>query len=341
MKHFFRTLFLLCSVSSFTACDREGRPGPVKVTFAIEAPAETTRVPGSDPAAEQAALHWTLLLFRDGELADYGICSSTGTITRKLERGSYTAWAVVNCPEERFRPESVRTEQELEETAFDLGDNRLPGLLMAGRETLRIPEDTDGGTRSIPVDRLVFKAGIRKITVRMENPVLSARPFVLKAVYLTNCPRKSLLGRDATTGDLAPAGAWANPMGYISDPSVNGLVSDSGIDAGIASGASHTVSHLFYGCPNPVGSAGDSRSRAAWTPRCTRIVIEATVGGKTYYYPVTLPATQRNKTYIAEEAIIRGLGSLDPEEEVPGALEAVFSTDTEDWSPVYQIHEQS
>ena len=139
MKHFFRTLFLLCSVSSFTACDREGSPGPVKVTFAIEAPAETTRVPGSDPAAEQAALHWTLLLFRDGELADYGICSSTGTITRELERGSYTAWAVVNCPEERFRPESVRTEQELEETAFDIGDNRLPGLLMAGRETLRIP----------------------------------------------------------------------------------------------------------------------------------------------------------------------------------------------------------
>jgi len=273
-----------------------------------------------DPADEQAALHWTLLLFRDGKLADYGISASTDAITRELERGSYTAWAVVNCPEDAFRPESVRTEQELEETVFDLGDNKLPGLLMAGREMLRIPEDTDGGARTIPVDRFVFKTGIRKITVRMEDPALSARPFVLKSVYLTNCPRKGL---------------------YRSEPSVDALLADTGIDADIASGSSHTVPHLFYGCPNPVGSAGDSRSRAAWTPRCTRIVIEATVGGKTYYYPVTLPATARNKTYIAEEAIIRGLGSLDPEEDVPGALDVVFSTSTEDWSPAYQINEQS
>ena len=341
MKHFFRTLSLWFSVSALIACNGEQRSVPVKVTFTIEAPTGTTRVPMPDPADEQAALHWTLLLFRDGELADYGISASTGAITRELERGSYTAWAVVNCPEDAFRPESVRTLEELEETVLDLGDNRLPGLLMAGRESLRIPEDTDGGTRTIPVDRLVCKAGIRKITVRMEDHALSARPFVLKSVYLTNCPRKGLLGRDATISDLSAEEAWAHPMGYRSEPSVDALLADTGIDADIASGSSHTVPHLFYGCPNPVGSAGDSRSRTAWTPRCTRIVIEATVGGKTYYYPVTLPATARNKTYIAEEAIIRGLGSLDPEEDVPGALDVVFSTSTEEWSPVYRIDEQS
>ncbi len=341
MKHFFRTLTLILLSSCFSACNNEEGSTSVKVTFAIEAPTGTTRVPAPDPADEQTALHWTLLLFRDGELADYGISSSSGTITRELGRGSYTAWAVVNAPEDSFRPETVRTARELEETLFDLGDNRLPGLLMAGRETLRIPEDTDGGARTIPVDRLVCKAGIRKITVRMEDPVLSARPFVLKAVYLTNCPRKARLGRDAAADDLASADAWAHPMGYRPDPSVDPFLADTGIDAGIASGSSHPVAHLFYGCPNPVGSAADSRSRDAWTPRCTRIVIEATVGGKTYYYPITLPATARNKTYIAEEAIIRGLGSLDPEEEVPGALEAVFSTSTEDWSPAYQTNEQS
>lgn len=341
MKRFFRTMSLFISVSGIAACNGEDRPAPVKVTFTIEAPLGATRVQAPEPADEQEALHWTLLLFREGKLLDYGISASTGAITRELERGDYEAWAVVNCPDGTFRPETVRTVQELGETVTDLADNSLPGLLMTGSRSLRIPDDTDQGVQAIPVDRLVFKAGIRKISVRMDDPVLAARPFVLKAVYLTNCPRKSRFARDASAADLSANGDWANPMGFRSDPSVDGLLADTGIGAAVASGSSHAVPHLFYGYPNPVGSAGDSRSRTAWTPRCTRIVIEAEIGGKTYYYPVTLPATSRNRTYIAEEAIIRGLGSLDPEEEVPGALEAVFSTSTEEWAPEYPINEQS
>ena len=50
----------------------------------------------------------------------------------------------------------------------------------------------------------------------------------------------------------------------------------------------------------------------------------------------------RNHPYVAEEVILRDLGSLDPEEEVPGALEVHFSTQAESgWDNTYTIEEIS
>ena len=345
MKHLFKTILLLTAAAMGSACRTVPVPAPderpVKVTFSILGPDGGTRLTTDNPQQESAVLHWALLLFRDGGLVDFGTSRSAGSITRELVAGRYTACAVVNYPEDTFHPETVRTVQELEGTVTDLGDNALPGLVMTGQRNLLIPEETGTGVQTIPVDRLVFKAGIRKITVRMEDPLLAARPFVLRAVYLTNCPRKSRYGSDASLPDLSGELSWANRMGHQADPSVDRLLSDTGIDAAIPADASHPVPHFFYGYPNPVGADGDSRSRAAWSPRSTRIVIEASVGGRTCYYPVTLPATARNRTYIAEEAVIRGLGSPDPEEDIPGVIEIVFSASTEEWGPVYPINEQS
>lgn len=331
-------------MAMFYACGDNPLPCPaaatVKVTFSILDEMASTRRTNVGPEDERMAGHWVLLLYRDGKLADYGV-STSGDITREMETGDYTACAVVNAPEDAFRPESAGTLTQWESTLSDLADNALPGLVMAGRRNLRIPEGTESGAQAIPVDRLVFKSGVRKISVRMEDPSLAARPFVLKAVYLTNCPRKTRLGQDLSVADLSGESLWANRMGIQPDPPGNGLLADTGIDAAVTATSPHTVPHFFYGYPNPVGADGDSRSRGAWSPRCTRLVIEAAVGGKTYYYPVTLPATARNRTYIAEEAVIRGLGSLDPEEEVPGAVEAVFSASVQEWAPEYAIHEQS
>ena len=69
--------------------------------------------------------------------------------------------------------------------------------------------------------------------------------------------------------------------------------------------------------------------------------LEAQIGDRTYYYPVTLPESQRNRTYLIEEAVIRTLGSLDPEKDQPGSIEVTFRTSTEDWSPAYTVTETS
>ena len=73
----------------------------------------------------------------------------------------------------------------------------------------------------------------------------------------------------------------------------------------------------------------------------TRLVLEAQIGEQTYYYAVTLPVSQRNQVYLIEEAVIRKPGSLDPEQDEPGAIEVTFSTSPDDWSPDYNVTETS
>ena len=50
---------------------------------------------------------------------------------------------------------------------------------------------------------------------------------------------------------------------------------------------------------------------------------------------------QRNKTYIVEEAIIRKLGSTDPEKDEPGSIDVIFNTSIDDWGPAYTVQENS
>jgi hypothetical protein len=50
---------------------------------------------------------------------------------------------------------------------------------------------------------------------------------------------------------------------------------------------------------------------------------------------------QRNKTYIIEEAIIRKLGSNDPEKDEPGSIDVVYETSVSDWDPAFTVQENS
>ena len=50
----------------------------------------------------------------------------------------------------------------------------------------------------------------------------------------------------------------------------------------------------------------------------------------------------RGSAYIIEEATVRKLGSLDPEEDIPGAVDVKFSISTPDsWDETYNISENS
>ena len=89
--------------------------------------------------------------------------------------------------------------------------------------------------------------------------------------------------------------------------------------------------------PNPSSSAVWGGS---WSPRFTRVVIQATLQGETVYYPISLPASVRNKTYMIDEVIIHRPGSSDPEEEIPGSVTVNFSLSMP-WGEEYGITENS
>ena len=308
-------------------------PEKVDVTFSLLGMDTRTTNTIGDGNIDQ----WTLLLYREGKLADVGTSGSETLIRRPLEAGNYTAFAIVNPPSS-FRPDSFCTLSDLSHTEFDLKDNTTSRLLMAGSRTITV-SGKGNSLQAIGVDRLVAKASIRKISVNFTDPVLQSRTFRLKAIYLTNCYGKAKLESDGDVSWMdADASCWYNRMGFHSDSGVDALLADRGIDAIISASSPYKQKHHFYCFPNQADQ--DSRS-GDWSIRHTRLVLEAEIDGKTYYYPVTLPQTFRNKTYIIEEAIIRKLGSNDPEKDEPGSIDVLFSTSAGDWGQLYTAQENS
>lgn len=316
-------------------CHRAAPPAPGSVEVVFSVLGETTRATGT--GGEAAVDGWALLLYRDGRLAEAGTSSSGSAIRKTLPPGDYTACAVVNPPAS-FDPAGFATPDALAGAESALGDNAPGHLVMAGRRSVAVPVP-DGSVQRIGVDRLVCKAGLRKVSVQFADPALAARPFRLRGIYLTNCYGRSRYGSDWTVEEILPdASAWHNRMGFRSDAAVDALLSETGLDIHVTADRPHTQEHSFYFYPNPLPASLDTRS-GTWTRRRTRLVLEAQIGDRTYYYSVTLPESQRNKTYLIEEAVIRDLGSLDPEKDEPGAVDVTFSTSTDDWSPVYQVTE--
>ena len=331
-----RTVLLL-SIFLLAGCHRAALPGEggVEVVFSILG--EETRMTGTD--GERAVDNWALLLYKDGILVEAGTSDSGSAIRKRLAAGDYTAFAIVNPPVS-FVPDGYPELSSLTVAESALRENTAGRLVMAGSKTITVPVP-DGGTQRIGVDRLVCKAGIRKISVGFSDPILAARPFVLKGLYLTNCYGKSRYGSDWEEADIvSEATLWHNRMGFHSDDTVNGLLAETSLDIPITAHTPHIQEHSFYYYPNPIPETLDNRS-GTWTRRRTRLVLEAEIGGRTYYYTVTLPVSQRNKTYYIEEAVIRKLGSRDPERDEPGAIDVVFRSSEEDWSPEYNVTENS
>lgn len=326
---------LLSGLLLLTGGCRKEEPAPQStVIFSLsETNTRTTTTDG-----DGAVGTWALLLYRDGKLSGSGTSASNAPIVmEKLDAGSWTAYAVVNPPAS-FRPETFLDQADLEAMEADLRDNAPGRLLMAGSLNFPIPVPGDG-TQTIGVDRLVCRAGVQKITTAFTDPVLASLPFTLKSLFLTNCYGKAILGRDMDESLLSAGSVyWYNRMGFSSDPGVDALLSDRDIDTVISPSSPYRQAHWFYCYPNPVVT--DSRG-GEWSVRRTRLVLEAEIGGHTCYYSVTLPPMERNRTYLIEEAIIRTMGSGDPEEDIPGAIDIAFRTETGSWSPEYTVQENS
>lgn len=305
----------------------------VDVSFSILGTDTRTTVTSGEGNVDR----WALLLYREGKLIDFGTSGSDSPIQCSLKAGSYTAYAIANPPSS-FRPENYTSFAKFSNAESNLRDNGQSQLVMFGSRTITV-SGKDDRPKSIGVNRLVSKVGIRKISIDFTDPALQSRTFRLKAIYLTNCYGKNNLRYDVEASEMdADASCWYNRMGFHSDTGVDALLADRDINAVITASSPYEQEHHFYCYPNRADR--DNRS-GEWSIRHTRLVLEAEINGKTYFYLITLPAMQRNKTYIIEEAIIRKLGSNDPEKDEPGSIDVVFETSVSDWDPAFTVHENS
>ena len=101
------------------------------------------------------------------------------------------------------------------------------------------------------------------------------------------------------------------------------------INSSLTSSSTLQNEEYFYVYPNPTAS---DNSDETFSPRFTRLVVEATLGGTKYYYPISLPNLERNKTYTVSSLMITRPGSDNPDKEITSA-ECPFNIVVENWIP--------
>ncbi len=223
------------------------------------------------------------------------------TLTSRI--GPKTVYALVNAP--RIKPATL---SELEGSLSDLKDNTKDNLVMSGKKSVTVSEYNGTPTSvNIYVKKLAAAVLLANVTADFSNTALEGSSFVLKDVYLKNVVGRALYGvasegtGTASTGIPLPlstdqrrqASYWYNKFKLDTAPLA--LTYDACNLTSVS-----TPNRILYGYPNtttfdpetvPGASAGD------FTPRHTRLVLHAQVGGKDTYYPFDLPVLEPNKKY--------------------------------------------
>ena len=289
-----------------------GEKVPVSISIPVnDLSASLSKVTTTD--GEAAVNNVQVFVFRnDGVLDAYGK-SETASVEVDCTVGEKNIVAVVNAPDLL----NVTSLDGFNAAKSQLSDNSTGNFVMTGAKSATITSADNELT--INVKRLVARVSISKITNALSAEQYAGTPIVINKIYLSN------VAGDRLYSSASVPSLWLNMSGSFSD--CPGLLSDSGISASIADGSSYTTPHYYYCYPNP--TAEDSTAEI-WSPRFTRLVVEASILGKTYYYPVSIGNIEQNHTYDIEELIITRLGSDDPD--VPVSAGTISLTITvSDW----------
>jgi len=293
-----RTRILCCAALAALAalsCKREeapidGKPVEVNVTILGTAP---TRATGVSAAAESKVGNLQVYVFKDGKLEDYRDAGAAMTAQLTATSGQRTVWALVNAPAIK----DIDTEEKLAARITSLGENRTDAFVMAGSTTQEL---TDGGSVPVTVKRIVSRVSIGKISSAFQYS-LADEPLTIDGIYLIN------VAADNNYAATGTPSKWVNRLGN-KDADYKALLSDS-LKETVTKDKPYVKEHVFYPYPNPTKEESHD---ATWSPRHTMLVVEVTFEGKKGYYPVELPALERNKTYVIEEMVVKHRPGTEP-----------------------------
>lgn len=257
-----------------------------------------------------------IFVFRkDGELDAYASSETSSGIKISCTTGEKDIVAIVNAPDLK----SYSTKSDLLAAKSLLADNSLENFVMTG-EKLDQPISAEDVV-TIEVKRLVARVAVNKITPNFTSPAYRDMEFKVVRIYAVN-----VVGDICYSGSSEPT-LWHNQMKYTAGET-DALIYDDIEDTAMTPANPYSGSRAFYVYPNRTET--DSQSNT-FGPRYTRLVIETTLGGKTYYYPVSIKGIERNKTYNITDLTITRPGSLSPDVPVT-AYECTFGiTVVEEW----------
>lgn len=252
-------------------------------------------------------------------------------ITLEVLPGPKTVWAVANIPS-KISESAVPSPADLSAKMTELSDNALNNMTMSGYESKVVSiEDSEV---NILVKHLACKVIIDEVKREFEDPGYSVIPLTIKKIYMSNVAGRCSIGCENEMPTL-----WYNQLGVIPaslPAAIKALTVDDGLNVSLSEGGSYSRQHTFYVYPNPIE---DKVYGGAWSPRRTRLVLECDYGGRTCYYPITLPqgetgTLKRNKVYHISLLTLTKPGSTDsddPQETVSSTVSFKVNIQVSDW----------
>lgn len=270
----------------------------------------------TDVTSEGKVNSLQVFVFRKDGVLEAEARETAQTLSLSCTSGEKDVYAVVNAPQIT----GVKTLDNLKSKVSSLSENTPSSFVMSGEKTVTLSGPT---SVEIEVKRLVARVGIRKITNNFTLEQYRTGAAKIKGIYLLNAQSSSKY-----FGGL-PSLTWANLHTFNSATMPNLLYSGV-MDTALNYGTPYESANYFYCYPNPTA---DDSSEAGSGARFTRLVVELDVNGKSYYYPVSIPSIERNKSYEITELTITRLGSGSPDDPV-SSLNATFTLKVADWDEI-------
>ncbi len=254
----------------------------------------------------------------DGLLRHYSTVNNTESGFKKtvsVSAGEKSVWAVANYKD----LSSIKNEDELKAIVVKLEDNSTKaskGFVMAGSQSVNLTGSSANVT--VVMNRLVGRIALASIT---NNLPPAYGTLTINRIFLSN-----VVGDQVFKGDAQPT-LWYNQEGRMDESPrdkthiINGSTYKASCDSltykeigtSLAVGSAYSPEGgcLFYGMPNsstrsPKGFSANPAGQK------TVLVVDATINGETYYYPVVMKnGLNRNSSYMVY-LTITDLGSDDP-----------------------------
>ncbi len=271
--------------------------GEETVTLNVNLPFGTpSKASGSATDANETALKSVqVFVFNSSDNLEAYQSTATGSVNLTCTKGTKTIAALVNGE----ALSGIKTLSELSGTVSKFSENSAAGLVMFGTVTETIETDT---SVTLEVARLAAKVVIGKITNSIAMAQYQSSPIAVNAIYLIN-----VAGEAKFSGEYTPS-LWLNQS--KNSVTAGNLYYEKPSSLSIAYNASDASGHYFYCYPNPTS---EDSTASEWSARHTRLVVEATVGGQTCYYPITLPVVNANTVYTIGELKITMIGTDSPD----------------------------
>ena len=291
-----------------TACNQDIAPVSIPqspatrgdVTFTFDDGSAATR--STTAASETAVNSLQICVFNSSGTLDACGNASSNSMTLSVSTGqTMTVYAVVNSSVELAFVSDITS---FRNKVSYLEDNSLSELEMIGSVSQTL---SAGASVTIPVTRNVAKVELDAVTPAFTSAAHSGLVFKIKSIYLINACGSCDLTQTPKT-DL-----WYNKTKYVAGD-FDALLYDSVNADRITASSPYRTPHYFYAYPNSTTSDTSSKT---WSPRYTRLVVETSLGGTTYYYPINIIGSNgkmdANHLYRISNLKITGLGSTDPD----------------------------